>query len=511
MTRLKQTVIFVIKGKFKNFKTVQTHLQQNYNVVVVETDDLSSCVVGPEIDLINNSHDGEQQKRKNCDLLIISVAAEEDITLNEATLMKQFLDQGKSILCLGTSCCTSSNRTSTSRRAASRIVNEEFLSQYGMQFANDTVLRTVCSSKYLHPKHALISNGILHPSLIYHSETEKADHCHTSARGHKEKYVNTIPTGTSTTTVKTSQQNDDGQLFIYPFGCSLDVVSPAWPILSSGSLSFPLKRPLCGVWEDFSKPNNRGNDESSEGKKSKQRRRGRLMVIGSIEMFTDEWVEKELNLHLFETFVQFLLYDEKISLSRAEMTSKGKNIEDARTVPDIEGLSERVKWCLQEHKPLPQDLSLLRRRNIPSFDSSKIPMIAKLYDELQIKNEPLSLIRPDFEVPCPPLHPAVFQPRMLELSSPPLDLFDLDDEFAEPKVRLAQLTNKCTSEESMSSSSFGSSGTSPRYDHHDDEDLEYYVQEAGLISGLLVGEQEEYMGGKAVLRKSYSILFQSAT
>jgi hypothetical protein len=141
-----------------------------------------------------------------------------------------------------------------------------------------------------------------------------------------------------------------------------------------------------------------------------------------------------------------------------------------------------------------------------------IPMIAKLYNELSLKNEPLSLIRPDFEVPCPPLHPAVFEPRMIELASPPLDLFDLDDEFAEPKVRLAQLTNKCIrSEEQGAMSSLlspysSSSITAPHStdQNNNEEDLEYYVQQAGLISGILEGDEEVcMMDGKAILQKLF--------
>mmetsp|Transcript_17833 Transcript_17833/g.44620 ORF Transcript_17833/g.44620 Transcript_17833/m.44620 type:complete len:96 (-) Transcript_17833:202-489(-) len=44
------------------------------------------------------------------------------------------------------------------------------------------------------------------------------------------------------------------------------------------------------------------------------------------------------------------------------------------------------------------------------------------------------------------------------MGGPALDLYDLDEEFASEKTRLAQLTNKCT-----------------------DEDLDYYVMQAGDI------------------------------
>lgn len=54
---------------------------------------------------------------------------------------------------------------------------------------------------------------------------------------------------------------------------------------------------------------------------------------------------------------------------------------------------------------------------------------------------------------------------MREPSPPALDQFDLDEHFASPALRLAQLTNKC----------------SPG----GEEDLEYFVAEAGEILGVL--------------------------
>lgn len=59
------------------------------------------------------------------------------------------------------------------------------------------------------------------------------------------------------------------------------------------------------------------------------------------------------------------------------------------------------------------------------------------------------------------LVPAVFPPILKELPPPNLELFDLDEEFALEKVRLAQLTNKCNN-----------------------EDLDFFVREAGDILGV---------------------------
>jgi intraflagellar transport protein 52 len=68
---------------------------------------------------------------------------------------------------------------------------------------------------------------------------------------------------------------------------------------------------------------------------------------------------------------------------------------------------------------------------------------------------------------------------------PALDQFDLDEQFASERVRLAQLTNKCTqplcgsvvpSASARFEVSDGGAGT--------EEDVEYYVREASEILGV---------------------------
>lgn len=75
----------------------------------------------------------------------------------------------------------------------------------------------------------------------------------------------------------------------------------------------------------------------------------------------------------------------------------------------------------------------------------------------------------------PPLEPAVFAPILQELPPPALDLFDLDDHFANEKTKLQQLTAKCT-----------------------DDDLEYYLRECGKILGIMdkIGPEKD---GRSVL------------
>ncbi len=58
--------------------------------------------------------------------------------------------------------------------------------------------------------------------------------------------------------------------------------------MSSGPLSYPINRPIAGVYND----------------------KGKLAVVGSYTMFTDDYFDKEENAKLFDFFVKYLLTKE---------------------------------------------------------------------------------------------------------------------------------------------------------------------------------------------------------
>jgi len=95
-----------------------------------------------------------------------------------------------------------------------------------------------------------------------------------------------------------------------------------------------------------------------------------------------------------------------------------------------------------------------------------VPEAVRLYAQLNVKKAPLTLIAPQFDTQLPPLQPAVFPPALREGAPPALDLFDLDEAFAGEKLRLAQLTNKCSDNTA--------------------EDLEYFITEGASILGVQV-------------------------
>ncbi|VDM69089.1 unnamed protein product, partial [Strongylus vulgaris] len=102
-----------------------------------------------------------------------------------------------------------------------------------------------------------------------------------------------------------------------------------------------------------------------------------------------------------------------------------------------------------------------------------------------VKAEPLTLIVPQFEVPLPPLLPAVFPPNFRELPPPKLELFDLDEMFSSQDVRLVQLTNKC-----------------------EEKDLEFYIREAGEILGISSVFSSSERTAKRILEYVLAQLFE---
>ncbi|KAK3710183.1 hypothetical protein QZH41_010581 [Actinostola sp. cb2023] len=293
------------------------------------------------------------------------------------------------------------------------------LEDYGIMVNNDSVVRTVYY-KYFHPKEALVSNGVLNRCVHAYD----CDHVFSRISNVSVPEINRaagkyVP-GTSeaeSTEFGNAYKNllfDCRSLtFIYPYGATLNVIKPATAVLSTGSVSFPLNRPVCGF-------------HSSKNTK------GKLAVLGSVHMFTDQYLDKEEN-----TKVQ---------------------IADYHYIPDTSNLAERLRVCLQEGDEIPRDFSKMFDNELYRLDTGVVPGVIKAFEELHVRHEPLQLITPQFETPLPPLQPAVFPPTFRELPAPALDLFDLDEAFSSEKVRLAQITNKCT-----------------------EDDLEYYVRECGDI------------------------------
>lgn len=186
---------------------------------------------------------------------------------------------------------------------------------------------------------------------------------------------------------------------------------------------------------------------------------GRICVIGSVQMFGDDFLDCEKNRQLIDTLVRWLLRIGDCELSYAY--GEEPELSEYHHIPHTQGLAMNLRSCLQENEQLPRDFTQLFDDSLFKFDTDLIPEAVKLYHQLGVKHEPLTLIPPQFETPMPALQPAVFPPCLREPPPPSLDLFDLDEQFASERVRLAQLTNKCT-----------------------DDDLDFYIRQAGEILGV---------------------------
>ncbi|XP_063226406.1 intraflagellar transport protein 52 homolog [Bacillus rossius redtenbacheri] len=341
--------------------------------------------------------------------LFILPGPNEKFSENEFNCMKKYLDSGGSMLVMLGEGGEKNFQT-----------NVNFLlEEYGIMVNSDCVVRTHYF-KYFHPKECLVSNGVLNRAI-------------TEASGKVIK--------------SQDRERDLSQSlsFVYPFGATLNVARPAVAVLSTGSVAFPVSRPVCAL--------------STHGTGN-----GRLVVLGSGLVFADKYLEKEDNDLVREVLFRFLTTRD-VQLN--EIDAEDPEIADYNMVPDTMQLAERPRLCLQEAaEEIPADYTRLLDQRLYSINTSVVPAAIDAYKELGVKHEPLRLITPQFETPLPALQPAVFPPTFRELPPPPLELFDLDEAFSSERARLAQLANKCLS----------AGGESP-------SDLEYFIRECGRVLG----------------------------
>ncbi|KAL3869444.1 hypothetical protein ACJMK2_042125 [Sinanodonta woodiana] len=371
--------------------------------------------------LVTNKEEITAEKLLGARIFVLP-GCREKFTASEFDELKKYLDGGGSVLVL----LGEGGET----RFETNI--NFFLEEYGIMINNDAVVRT-SYYKYFHPKEVFVANGVLNRAI-------------SQAAGKMLGHVE-------------DDGNDASALsFLYPYGATLNVMKPAVAVLSTGSVSFPLNRPVCAL-------------HAPRGK-------GKLAVLGSAHMFHDQYIDKDENSKILEVLINFLTTDEiKLNVIDAD----DPEISDYNTLPDIAKLSEQLKTCLQESEDIPRDITQLFDNSLFKLDTSLVPKAIKAYEQLSVKHEPLSLITPQFETPLPPLQPAVFSPSFRELPAPCLDLFDLDEQFSSEKVRLAQQTNKCT-----------------------DDDLEYYVRECGDILGVTTKLPQDKRDAKHILEHIFA-------
>jgi intraflagellar transport protein 52 len=203
-------------------------------------------------------------------------------------------------------------------------------------------------------------------------------------------------------------------------------------------------------------------------------------------------MEKEDNSKLLEFFLNVLTSSEDLQLEPTDIDDN--ELSEYNMVPDTVQGAMGVRVCLQESDDFimpgcANNLGVVEPNRLIdpvlySLNSNLLPEVVHAFEELSVKKGPLKLIQPQFETPLPPLKVAVFPPSFRELPPPPLELYELDEAFASEKIRLAQLTNKCT-----------------------DNDLAFYIQSVATILNVPVNPDQKN-DPKAIL---FSILSELAT
>ncbi|XP_040167076.1 intraflagellar transport protein 52 homolog [Anopheles arabiensis] len=317
------------------------------------------------------------------------------------------------------------------------------LEDYGMTINNDVVVRPQYY-KYFHPKEALISGGVS---------------CDTMN--------NLLLEGSKSILTSFDFMDDKYKVeFVYPFGATMNVISPANVLLTTGPVVYPFNRPLAGYYQ------NENN--------------GKLVAIGSGHMFQDKYISNEVNTALWDSLLAMVLQDE-FKFKPSDFNDL--EINDYAVIPDTIYLAEQPKICLMDSLDydIPADFKKLFDMSLYSINNDLLRDVIGTYEKLDVQYEPLKIIKPQFEIPLPPLQLAVFQPIFSDLAAPPLELFDLDEAFSSEKVQITQLTNKCLSP--------AHEGTHQRT--VDEKELGYFIQECGRI--LKVCQDDQKMSPKEIL------------
>lgn len=178
--------------------------------------------------------------------LFVLPGSREKFTATEFDNIKQYINDGGSVLVmLGEGGETHFNTN----------INY-LLEDFGVMVNSDAVVRSEYF-KYFHPKEALVSNGVLNRAI-------------SRAAG---KYVPGLDDPDSKDVTNSMSQ---ALQFVYPYGATLNVAKPATSVLSTGSACIPVNRPVLAM------------HTTKDGN-------GKLAVLGSVHMFSDQYLDKEEN------------------------------------------------------------------------------------------------------------------------------------------------------------------------------------------------------------------------
>ena len=359
-------------------------------------------------------------KLAGCRLFVLP-GARRPLTASELSVLEQYMLAGGSVLVMAGEGGFDSSAASDDYTHLNALT-----AAYGIRVESDSVVRSVYAKELFHPKEVLVRDASLSQHIdSFVQQASKADAIPTDEFDWEREVL-----GVHKLAV------------VYPYGCTLSLQYPALPLLASGPVSFPSNRCLCAYAKVGA---------------------GSLVVLGSFHVFDDTYLSKANNAQLLTAVLDILVHGGGANVQHDRIDHDRPEYGDAQPVPNIASLADRMRSCLQEPEELPADFSQLLDTALFKFDTALIPDAIALYKQLRVQHTPLALIAPQFEVPLPAFQPAVFHPAMRDMPPPPLELFDLDEQFSSETQRMAQLTNNTSSAQQL------------------DADVDEYVKEVGAI------------------------------
>ena len=401
------------------------------------------------------------------DILVLG-APRAKFSVDEFDALKDFIRAGGSLLVLA---------DEGGEEALGTNVNY-LLEEYGIFVNADSAVRMLPGgAEYAHPKETLVTDGILNRAVQRFVERSRArragreneapgaDGNGNDSLGASPSKPDSDPVGDASHRAHHARRIAGGApvRFAVPFCATLNVQKPAVPVLSTGKMAVPAQRPTAALWA--------GGGGEGEG-------RGKVCVLGSGRMADDEWLDREDNAKVLDFFLRWLSPGSDLQLYALD--AEEPDVSEYDQLPDVAALAERPKACLQDGAggaDLPKDFTQLFMDHVYAMDTDLVPEAVDLYAELGVEKAPLDLIAPQFEAPTPALQPAVFPPAPRELPPPPLELFDLEEAFANDTTKLAALFHRCAR------------GT--------DEDLRAFVREGARICGVVPSPASAENGGGA--------------
>ncbi|XP_055847580.1 intraflagellar transport protein 52 homolog [Episyrphus balteatus] len=382
-------------------------------------------------------NDGEVTKEKLSRINIFVIAGPQDkFTEDEFIVMKEFVENGgKVMILLGEG---GENDYNTN-------VNF-FLEEFGMYINSDTVVRPHYYKNF-HPKECIIGGGVVCESMWRHlvkQDIEIVDYDFTDEK-HRVH-------------------------FQYPYGATLNVTDPANILMTTGPVVYPFNRPLVGYYRSERSSNN-----------------GKILAIGSGYIWHDKYLTDKTNDAILEYFLNLLSNDD---IRFTDLDFNDVEINDTKVFTDIAFLSDLPRPCLVDSigTETPSDFRQMFDMTLFSLSNRLLKDVIDTYRQLNVKYEPLKIIKPQFEISLPPLQLATFPPIFSEPPAPPLELYNLDEVFSSSRSQLTQMTGKCLS---------SIQAKDPRKPINAKE-LENYIKECARITGINTNDGRE-MSAKEIL------------